>query len=275
MNRVFLSYSYDRDAILVDRVKMRLLESPQFDVIDPFDSTRIAGSLVSQLTSQIQRASIVISFLSTNNPNVWYETGLAIGAGKNTLIVGRESEVLPGDLKLLPFVVLTGEADVDASLIVERLYKFQVREDKRAPHFSSVREKLETYWSDKAYFDSVSPMEFEDLLFEWFRFHGFDPRKADAPDSYGIDLIARSPNNGVNIAVEAKKFSRQSRVSVKEVMSLLGAATLMRVDKAALITSSSFTAAALEMAKRSAGLKLYLLTIDDLLNSSNPAVLFE
>lgn len=275
MKRIFLSYNYDRDALLVERLKIRLLETSQFDIIDPFDAIRHGDSLIAQISSQIQRASLVISFLSTNDPNVWYETGLAIGAGKSTLVVGRESEALPTDLKLLPFVVLTGEFEADTALIVERLNKLQFREDKAIRNYSSVQERLETYWSDRIYFDSVSPMEFEDLLFEWFQLHGFEPRKSDSREAYGIDMVAKSPIDGASIAIEAKKFSRQSRVSVKEVMSLLGAATLMRVEKAALITSSSFTAAALEMANRSRDVKLYLITIDDFLLSPHPNALFE
>jgi hypothetical protein len=275
MKRIFLSYNYDRDALLVERLKVRLLETSQVEVIDPFDAIRHGDSLVAQISSQIQRASLVIAVLSTNDPNVWYETGLAIGTGKSTLVVGRESEALPADLKLLPFVVLTGDFEADASRIVERLNKLQVREDKAIRNYSSVQERLETYWSDRNYFDSISPTEFEDLLFEWFQLHGFEPRKSDGPEAYGIDMVAKSPFDGASIAIEAKKFSRQSRVSVKEIMSLLGTATLMRVDKAALITSSSFTAAALEMAKRSRDVKLYLITIDDFLLCPDAETLFK
>ncbi len=72
-----------------------------------------------------------------------------------------------------------------------------------------------------------------------------------------------------------KKFSRQSRVSIKDVMALFGAATLFEADKAVLITSSSFTAAALEMAKTSSEPKLYLLTMSDLLKTSDPALLLK
>jgi hypothetical protein len=275
MKHVFLSYSHDLDFALVDRVKLRLRGNTQFDIFDSFEAIEKGGKLMPQIASQIQRASIVVSFMSTTNPNVFYEIGLAIGAGKNVLAVGRDPEVMPGDLKLLPFVALSGDIESDAVAIVERLQKLQVREEQPRSQYSSVREKLETYWSDRVYFDSVSPMEFEELLFEWFALNGFNPQKPDQPAAYGIDIIACSPNDRSMIVVEAKKFNHQSRVSVKEVMALLGAATLMKVDKAALITSSSFTAAALEMAKRSPGSKLYLLTVDDLLRSPDPSLLFK
>jgi hypothetical protein len=274
MKRVFLSYSYDRDSELVSEVKLRLRESMQFEILDPSESAKNGYNAAFQISSGIQRASIVVSFMSTINPTVFYETGLAIGAGKNVLVVGREPDALPGDLKQLPLVVLTGDVETDAAEIVNRLQKLQVLEEQPTSNYISVQEKMEAYWSDRAYFDAMSPMEFEELIFEWLSLNNFEPERSNQPLFYGIDLIARAPNDQSLIAVEMKKFSRQSRVSVKEVMALLGAATLIKAEKAALITSSTFTAAAMEMAKRSSGLKLYLLTVDDLLASRDPSSLF-
>ncbi|HEY4381403.1 MAG TPA: restriction endonuclease [Acidobacteriaceae bacterium] len=272
MKRVFLSYSYDRDRILVDRLKLRMRENPQLEILDPMDLA--AGhDWASEIGLQIKRANIVITFINAASATVFYETGMAIGAGKPVLIVGNDPESLPAELRLIPFVTLSGDIETDLISISDRLKRFSVEEEQPLSRYFSLQEKLETYHSDPAYFDAMSQMEFEELLIGWLKSFGFEAKRPDEPALYGVDLIAQSPYDRSTMVFEMKKFSRQSRVSIKDVMALFGAATLFKADAAVLITSSSFTAAAMEMAKDSQGPKLHLITMENLLQSPDPTLL--
>lgn len=275
MKRVFLSYSGDRDWGLVQSLKRRLeTEHSQFDLLDPAEFSA-DYELASHIGLHIKRASIVIAFLTTPNPNLFYEVGMAVGAGKTVLIVGHELESLPTELRLVPFVPVSGNVEIDTTSIVDRLYKLQSEDMRPVSHYATPREGLETYASDPDYFDAMPPREFEQLLVEWFEHHGFTVEHAQQPSQYGIDVVLRSHHDPSVIVLEMKKFSRQSRVSIKDVMALFGAATLFKAEKAVLITSSSFTAAALEMAKTSTHPRLYLLTMEDLLQTTNPDLLLK
>jgi Holliday junction resolvase-like predicted endonuclease len=275
MRRVFLSYSGERDWRLVQSLKRRLqTENSQFDLLDPADFSA-DYELASHIGLHIKRASIVIAFLTTPNPNLFYEVGMAVGAGKTVLIVGHELESLPTELRLVPFVSLSGNVEIDTTSILDRLYKLQPEDPRPISHYGTARERLETYASDPDYFDAMPPREIEQLLLEWLEHYGFTVEHAQQPFQYGIDVVLRSHHDSSVIVLEMKKFSRQSRVSIKDVMALFGAATLYKAEKAVLITSSSFTVAALEMAKTSRDPRLFLLTMEDLLQAANPALLLK
>jgi HJR/Mrr/RecB family endonuclease len=217
----------------------------------------------------------VIVLLGSESNNVLLETGMAIGAGKAVLIVGREPESLPSELRLFPFLYLSGVIESDVASILDRVRSIRVEDERPHSTYRTVHEKLNTYHSDPAFFESLSPTEFEDLLIDWLLEHGFEPERPAEPSVYGIDIVARSPEDGSTLVIEAKKFSRQSRVSLKDVMALLAAAMLTKAEKAILITSSSFTAAALQMASESHGPRLCLWTMDDLLLSGDPVKLLK
>jgi restriction endonuclease Mrr len=275
MKRVFLSYSGDRDWELVQSLKRRLEnEKSQFDILDPAEFSA-DYELASHIGLHIKRASIVIAFLTNANSNLFYEVGMATGAGKTVLIVGHELESLPTELRLVPFVQVSGNVEIDTTSIVDRLHRLQSKDQRPISKYATAREALETYASDPDYFDAMPPREFEQLLIEWFEGHGFVVEHPHQSFQYGIDVVLRSDRDASVIVLEMKKFSRQSRVSIKDVMALFGAATLYKAEKAVLITSSSFTAAAFEMAKTSRDPRLYLLTMEDLLQAANPALLLK
>ena len=93
------------------------------------------------------------------------------------------------------------------------------------------------------------------------------------PHDLGIDIYAISPVTKATVVIQAKKSSRQSRVSMRDVMALLGAASLVKANDAVLVTSSSFTPASLQMAATTRNPKLHLLTVDDLLGPASSGVL--
>jgi hypothetical protein len=93
--KVFLAYPFaDRQiAMSLDHV----LRDVGCDVVSP--SSAVAGTdLISEISSAIRAADLLVALVTTNNPNVFYEIGLAAGANVPTLIVALTPELLPAHL---------------------------------------------------------------------------------------------------------------------------------------------------------------------------------
>jgi hypothetical protein len=276
MRRVFLSYSYDRDRGLVAAVKESLESSGAVEVLDPGSLGMSGTEIFSAIRSQIQKADAVVAVVGFDRPNVLIEAGMALGSGKNILLVADRVETLPFDLHSMPFVSRTGDDQADAGEIVRRLEKISSEKEPSQRSYSSLMEKLETYTTDPPYFESISPWEFEELIAQWFNEQGFDAAhpKGFSPD-LGVDILLHLPNTRSRVIVQVKKFNRQSKVSLRDVMALLGAATMLKADYAALVTSSSFTRAALETAAASARPRLSLITLGDILETRDARKLID
>jgi hypothetical protein len=250
----------------VSAVKESLKSGGAVEVLDPGLLGMSGTQIFSAIRSQIQKADTVVAVVGFDRPNVLIEAGMALGSGKNILLVADRVETLPFDLHSMPFVSRTGDDQADAGEIVRRLEGLSVQGEATQRSYNSLTEKLETYITDPPYFESISPWEFEELITQWFKGQGFDAAhpKGFSPD-LGVDILLRLPNTRSSVVVQVKKFNRQSKVSLRDVMALLGAATMLKADYAALVTSSSFTRAAVETAATSARPKLSLITLDDIL----------
>src|SRR6185437_8735034 len=90
---------------------------------------------------------------------------------------------------------LSGDVEADLTAILGRLRTLRPEDERPSSHYSSVRERLETYNSDPDYFDAMSPTEFEELLIEWLTSFGFEAKRPDVSIQYGVDLIAQSPDH--------------------------------------------------------------------------------
>lgn len=268
MRRVFFCYNFDRDQLFVDRLRHEIQDQFGWDVVDVF-SANYADEQFSSTRSLIQKSSLAISVLNNASPNVLLETGIALGLGKQTLVLATGSEKLPSTLRSLPYLGLSGDVEVDVAAVMRRLESFQVEEEHPPKTYNSIADQLRSYVEDPAYFDSLSPMDFEELVVRWFEERGYKVNRPSTPHDLGIDAYVTSPISDETVVVQAKKSSRQSRVSMRDVMALLGAAALVKANDAVLVTSSSFTRASLEMAATTRNPKLHLLTVEDLLQRLN------
>jgi len=266
--RVFLSYSYDRDRKLVRYLQELLTSLGTIEVLDPRLSSVSGTDIFSAIRSQIQRADAVVAVVGFDRPNVLIEAGMALGSGKSVLLVADRVDALPFDLHSIPFISRSGDDKADASEILRRLEGLSLGKERGEKSYRSLIEKLQTYTTDPPYFESMPPGEFEDLIAGWFDEQGFKALPHHGRPDLGIDMILMSPHSESRIVIQVKKFNRQSKVSLRDVMALLGAATIYKADRAALITSSSFTRAALETAVISKP-PLSLITLDDILETRN------
>ncbi len=62
-------------------------------------------SILDRIYNQISKADIVIADMTNRNPNVFYEVGYAHALGKTTILLTKNSEDIPFDLKHYPHII--------------------------------------------------------------------------------------------------------------------------------------------------------------------------
>ena len=93
--------------------------------------------------------------------------------------------------------------------------------------------------------DKMSGVEFEEFLLQQFAKRGYQGYLTSTTDDYGADLILQK--DGRRIAVQAKRWN--STVGIKAVQEIIGAAKYYSADKGMVVTNSTFTENAFELAK--------------------------
>ena len=95
--------------------------------------------------------------------------------------------------------------------------------------------------------DIMSGIDFEEFLGKLFRRMGYESVVTPASGDYGIDLLVKKDNQ--TVAVQAKRYSESNVVGIKAVQEALGGKSYYKADKAMVITTSSFTKNAQNLAK--------------------------
>jgi len=93
-------------------------------------------------------------------------------------------------------------------------------------------------------FSELNGAEFEEYLEQFFSFLGYSVIKTPLTGDQGADLIIEK--DGEKIVVQAKKYS--GKVSNKAVQEIVGARNHYKADKGIVVTNSSFTKSAIELA---------------------------
>ena len=98
-------------------------------------------------------------------------------------------------------------------------------------------------------FVSLDPYEFETLIGTLFERKGYKVTITPRTGDYGVDVIAK--NSFETIAIQAKKYCQNNRISNVDVQKLLGGMNYQdyQADRSILVTTSDFTKMALEQAK--------------------------
>lgn len=65
--------------------------------------------ILDRIYNQIHKADLVIADMSDRNPNVFYEVGYAHALGKPTVLLTRDADDIPFDLKHFPHIVHAGK----------------------------------------------------------------------------------------------------------------------------------------------------------------------
>lgn len=223
----------------------------------------------SEILAAIRTADIFIAAMDDLNPNVLFELGYALGAGKNVLLLRSAGTKIPFDVASLPVKTIDRFDMTTAGEIAEWVRSVSVRE-RPSENFPTSRALFEAILNDPELVDAIAPRDFEERMADFFRTLGFMVDLLPSRNEQGFDIHLVDQNTNVRIAVEIKKHNRNSRVSVSDVQRIVGAAVV--ADTAAMIvTSGGFTSSAHYFSETSP-LPVLLLTLEDLLSASRESI---
>jgi hypothetical protein len=83
------------------------------------DEDLIKGDIFRHILKMISQSSLIIAVIDGRNPNVFYELGLAHGVGKTTILVSKNADKIPFDVKSKFIVFYNSTNDLHQQLSVE------------------------------------------------------------------------------------------------------------------------------------------------------------
>lgn len=100
----------------------------------------------------------------------------------------------------------------------------------------------------KAEWSKMTPAQFEHAVADILRGNGWRRVKVSGKaGDRGADVIGTDPQ-GRRVVVQAKRYGSTNKVGSPEVQVLIGSQRIHKADRAMIVTSSSFTSAASELA---------------------------
>jgi hypothetical protein len=267
--KVFISHSA-KDEEVVSSV-MAQFQKADHDVFAAGE-TAAGKNLASEISAAIRSTDVLVAVVTSASANVFYELGLAAGAGVPILITAPVGGLLPSDLASVPYVQLTGDILRDAQTIVRRAEELEGLATTRATSFGSAEAALRAASRDPAVLESMAPPDFERLIAGLFKERGYDVAQTDPARDAGVDLVMTSQKDKEIVLIVLKKLSRQSRVSVEAVRQLLGAVVSVGASAGMLVSTTGFTSAALALA---ANTPIVLRTLEEVLGAKSLSELLE
>lgn len=100
------------------------------------------GGILQRIYNQISKADVIVADMTGKNPNVFYETGYAHALGKPVILLTRNADDIPFDLKHYPHIVYKGRI---ADLIPEltRRVAWAIQQPKTASRMEPVEVYIE------------------------------------------------------------------------------------------------------------------------------------
>jgi HJR/Mrr/RecB family endonuclease len=258
--KIFISFAaadWDRVGPLMASVREAGFDVASMDYV-------LASSAESAVASEILSSQVIVAIISSANPNVFYELGLAVGAGLPAVIAAIGDVSLPSDLASMPLLRLTGDVARDASSLLLHLDSLNLAHDEQKLPSGTPEEILAAVASDAQLLEKLSPAEFERMVGELLESRGWSVERSGTRKGADIDLILSDPDTEKVTVVEVKKINSQGRVSVDAVRQLLSYMAIMGAHSGILVSTAGFTSSALAMA---AGTGAVLVTLRELLSS--------
>ncbi|MGP0073543.1 MAG: toll/interleukin-1 receptor domain-containing protein, partial [Bryobacteraceae bacterium] len=160
--KVFISHaSRDRDFVAI---LMRLLQDEGYEVFEPGRETP-GDIILSEISAAVHSADVMIAVVTASNPNIFYELGMAAGAGVPILIAAPPGEAFPGNLASVPYVQLSGDGIRDAQTIARRAKELQgAPSSGKLKNFESAEAALRAAVRDPEVMESLCPANLEQLF---------------------------------------------------------------------------------------------------------------
>jgi HJR/Mrr/RecB family endonuclease len=93
--------------------------------------------------------------------------------------------------------------------------------------------------------DLMSGIEFEEFLCDYFNNHSYECKTTKTSGDQGVDLIAT--RHGTTLAIQAKCY--EGTVGNHAIMEVVAGTKFYNADQSMVITNSTFTKSAIELAK--------------------------
>jgi hypothetical protein len=117
---------------------------------------------------------------------------------------------------------------------------------KVSTNFQEVNLDHYLYSSIPIRFQGVDPSEFEDFVAYLFGRNGYDQIQTSYSADFGADIIVKK--EGIKTAVQVKRYFELHKVGVSDINQVIGAQQYYQCDQALMITTSSYTPAAKQLA---------------------------
>ena len=111
------------------------------------------------------------------------------------------------------------------------------------------------------YDESMDGIEYEHFCADILRRSGWDASVSKASNDQGVDILAS--NQQLTVAIQCKKYS--SPVGNKAVQEVISGATFHSIDNAVVVSNSSYTASARQLAGKSGVLLIHHSELDRLI----------
>lgn len=259
--KVFLSHGFDGGELA--EILAARLGAAGHEVVDPY-AISPGADMVSEITTAIRRADVVVALVTRANPNLMYELGLARGANRSILVASRDTADLPFDLTSVPYVALSGVPTEDAANIERRLEHLKPLRTPQPSGSGTPQDALRAIADQPDLATSISPREFENLVRDYFVDLGLPVRRPSIDGVYDFEFAVDHHGDLQTVVVEIKRTAPNSRVSMDSVLRLAGAVEASRAWRGYLITTSEFTTSARGLADR---LPVVLWTLGEVLDA--------
>ncbi|MCB0687712.1 MAG: restriction endonuclease [Saprospiraceae bacterium] len=120
---------------------------------------------------------------------------------------------------------------------------------RAATNFQEINLDHYLYSSIPLRFQGVDPPEFEDFIAFLFKQNGYELVQTSYSADFGADIIVKK--DGLRTAVQVKRYFELHKVGVSDINQVIGAQQYYQCDQALMITTSSYTPAAKELAVKS------------------------
>lgn len=266
MKSIYLSYSYGKIEHSFIEMLRNELERFDFRIINVFPNI-ICSDFELENTNQnsINKCDLLIAIISEYNPNVFFELGYAIGRGKQILIVGSIGIDLPRSLKNINYIVGDPYEKNIIFEIINQIEKMKFIQTKKVENINDLEFLINSYDNDQDFFDKIEPIQFEEIIGQFFRRMNYEIYPNENPNEYGYDFLITNYGNYGKTLVEIKKYNRNSKISVGQIQQFLGAIYFNKAECGIFITTSGFTRSAIDFAERATP-KIELWDIDNLIN---------
>jgi hypothetical protein len=104
-------------------------------------------SILERIYNQISKADVVIADMTNRNPNVFYEVGYAHALGKTTILLTKNSDDIPFDLKHYPHIIYNNQI---VKLKEELTTRVRWCVENEIDSSNELNIDIDIYWEDKS-----------------------------------------------------------------------------------------------------------------------------